>query len=104
MVELMSFATLPLIKMCGHEAIYEIFYDDLVSSSFDDDMIGDIVTTLQSHYNCLGLSCGEVGRHTKDSSEHPECSDTSYIAGYAPVNATKTNMVSFLRSNFVYSL
>jgi len=95
-VELMSFATLPHIKTCGHESVYESIYDNLIRGGFDEDMIPNAVTILQSHYNCLGLSCDDVGRHTKDSSMHPQCSENLDIAGYAPVNATKTNMIARL--------
>ena len=89
----MAFATLPHIKTCGHEMSYDTLYEHLVSNGFDDVVLGDTIATLQSHYNCLGLQCSDVGRHVKDSSMHPECSDNLAIAGYTPVNATKTNMV-----------
>ncbi len=92
----MAFATLPHIKTCGHEMSYDTLYEHLVSDGFDDVVLGDTIATLQSHYNCLGLQCSDVGRHVKDSSMHPECSDNLDIAGYTPVNATKTNMVAKL--------
>ena len=90
----MAFSVLPHIKTCGHEAEYENLYNDLIGDGFEEDIIGDTLSELQSHYNCLGLSCGDVGRHNKESSMHPQCSDNLDIVGYTPVNATKTNMVS----------
>ena len=93
MVKLMAFAVLPQIKSCGHDAVYEKLYDDLVGGGFEEDMIADTLSILQSHYNCLGLTCDEVGRHTEATSMHPTCSENHDIAGYTPVNATKTNMV-----------
>ena len=49
MVELMAFANLPRIQTCGHEAVYKTFYDDLIAGGFKEEMVGDVVTTLQSH-------------------------------------------------------
>jgi len=96
MVELMSFAVLPHIKACGHEAASEKLYNDLVGGGFEERMSSDTLSVLQSHYNCLGLSCGEIGRHTAASSAHPLCTDNHDIAGYTPINATKTNMLAKL--------
>lgn len=97
-VELMAFATLPRIKTCGHEAAYEMLQADLIRYKFQDEMLFDIMTTLQSQYNCLGMTCDDVGRHTEDSMS-PECTENLSIAGYSPVNATQTNMVSFVQVN-----
>ena len=65
-VELMAFATLPRIKTCGHEVEYETLHADLVTDKFDDDMFVVIMTTLERHYNCLGLTCDDIGRHAED--------------------------------------
>jgi hypothetical protein len=91
-VELLAFAVLPHIKTCGHEVNYNELHDDLIP--LNEDMISSIIGTLQSHYNCLGLSCDDVGRHDGTDTRLPECSDVTMIAGYLPENATKTNMVS----------
>lgn len=90
----MAFATLPHIKTCGHEATYDELYNNLVGSGYTDDMMEHTVTVLQSHLNCLGLTCADLGRHTKATDKYPPCNDNLDIAGYVPVNATKTNMVS----------
>ena len=81
---------------CGHEVEYANLYVKLVDDGFEESMISDVLSVVQSHYNCLGLSCNDVGRHIALSSSYPECFDKLDIAGYAPANATKTNMVSFL--------
>ncbi len=94
-VELMAFATLPRIKTCGHEAAYEMLQADLIRDRFNSDMFMNITTTLQSHYNCLGLSCDDVGRHIQDSLSL-ECTENLDLAGYSPVNASKANMVRFV--------
>lgn len=99
MVELMAFATLPRIKTCGHEAAYEMLQADLIRDKFQDEMLVNITTTLQSQYNCLGMTCDDVGRHTEDSMS-PECTENLNIAGYSPVNATQTHMVSFVLVNY----
>jgi hypothetical protein len=92
-VELMAFAVLPHIKTCGHEVAYNDLHDNLILASLSEDMISFTIETLQSHYNCLGLSCDDVGRHDDLDILLPECSDITMIAGYLPENATKTNMV-----------
>ena len=93
-VELMAFATLPRIKTCGHEAAYETLQADLIINKYNTDMLANITATLQSRYNCLGLTCDDVGRHTQDNMS-PECAVNLNIAGYSPVDAQKTNMVRF---------
>jgi hypothetical protein len=95
-VELNAFAVLPLIKACGHETAYEDLYTDLVKTGFDQSMIGGALGIIQSHYNCLGLTCADVGRHQLESDSYPQCSDNLDIIGYTPVNATKTNMIAKL--------
>jgi len=99
-VELMAFATLPHIKSCGHHVMFDELKGYLVSAFDDDgDKIASTIQTLQSHYNCLGLSCSDVGRHVTNegsSTVAPACSDVSMIAGYVPENITKTNMVAKL--------
>ena len=90
----MAFAVLPHIRSCGHNTAFDTAYDKMVKNGFTEDQAGDILSILQSHYNCLGLSCDDVGRHEQETSVHPRCSDNLDIAGYAPTNATKTNMVS----------
>lgn len=99
-VELMAFATLPHIKSCGHHVIFDDLKGYLITGfSEDGDKIATTIETLQSHYNCLGLSCIDVGHHdaTEGSSiTAPECSDVTMIAGYVPENITKTNMVAKL--------
>ena len=97
-VELMAFAVLPQIKTCGHEAAYDRLYKDLVTNGLDESMMPKTINVLQDHYNCLGLTCGDVGRHTSEDSKYPSCSDNLDIAGYVPVNETKTNMVSLHKS------
>ena len=94
-VELMAFATLPRIKICGHDKIYDALQGDLIADRYSEEMFVDIMTKLQSHYNCLKLSCEDIGRHTQDSTS-PECVDNFDLAGYSPMNGTKTNMVSFM--------
>ena len=99
MAELMAFAVLPHISTCGHQAVFRQLYDALITDGFDDNSLGnnklgDTISQLQSHYNCLGLTCDDVGRHTMDTSMHPECSENLDIAGYTPTNATKTNMLA----------
>ena len=90
----MAFATLPRIKICGHDDAYEALQSNLIKNGFENDMLVDIISTLQSHYNCLGLTCGDVGRHYQLDASSPECFDDLDLAGYVPVNADKTNMVS----------
>ena len=58
MVELMAFANLPRIKTCGHDAVYKTFFDHLIAGGFKEDMVGDVVTTLQSHVSSImGYFC-----------------------------------------------
>jgi len=96
-VELMAFAVTPHISTCGHSAVFRQAYDSLVTDGFSvDTKVGDIISQLQSHYNCLGLKCDDVGRHSKDSTMHPECSENLDIAGYTPVDGVKTNMLAKL--------
>ncbi|KAL7554731.1 hypothetical protein ACHAWF_018259 [Thalassiosira exigua] len=94
MVELMAFATLPHIKTCGHEDAYDTMYKILVDK-FDVAKVGDVLSVFQSHYNCFGLSCSDIGVHTADANA-PECSDGLDIVGYSPKNATKTNEIAKL--------
>lgn len=91
--ELMAFATVPHIKKCGHEVKYDYLYKILITE-FKEDGISDALSVLQNHYNCLGLTCSDIGRHDKETSAHPKCSDNMLIVGYTPVNETKTNMIS----------
>jgi hypothetical protein len=88
----MVFAVLPHIKTCGHEVTYDELHENLILA-LSEDMISPTIETLQSHYNCLGLSCDDVGRHDGLDIMISECSDVTMIAGYLPENATKTNMV-----------
>ena len=94
--ELMAFAVLPHIATCGHQAVYRQLYDILITDGFDEAKLGDVITQLQSNYNCLGLTCKDIGRSINDSSEHPECLENLDIAGYSPINVTKTNMLAKL--------
>jgi len=95
-VELMAFAVLPHISACGHESAYKTEYQKLVGDGFEASMIPDTLSLLQRHYNCLGLSCDDVGRHINASNEHPQCLDNLDIGGYTPDNSTKTNMIAKL--------
>jgi hypothetical protein len=96
----MAFATLPHIKTCGHEVMFDDLHKKLIQEFSSEDEIYAIIENIQSHYNCLGLSCDDVGSHNRDgdswdsfaaSTKLPECSDVTMIAGYLPENATKTN-------------
>ncbi len=99
----MAFATLPHIKTCGHEVMFDNLHEKLIEELSGEDDIYAIIENIQSHYNCLGLSCDDVGSHNREgdawdsfaaSTKLPECSDVTMITGYSPENATKTNMVS----------
>lgn len=98
----MAFATLPHIKTCGHEVTFDDLHNTLIKG-FGENVISATIETYQSYYNCLGLSCDDVGSYDRalgawDSVAAdimlPECLDITMIAGYLPENATKTNMVS----------
>lgn len=94
-VELFAFAFLPHIKTCGREKEYENLHTMLVGV-FEESTAQDVLSSVQSHYNCLGLKCDDVGRHV-NSDINMACLDSSLdLLGYSPVNATKTNMVRSL--------
>ena len=96
MVELLSFATLPHIKTCGHDASFDAMYKKLITDGFEEHMIRDAISVLQNHYNCLGLTCKDIGRHIKLSTSEVPCSMNLDIIGYTPLNSTKTNMIAKL--------
>lgn len=95
MVELASFAVLPLIMTCGHEMVYDDLYNKLSTRNFDKSDIPSVTDAIHSHLNCLGLSCDDIGKHTSGYgiTWYPECSDNLDIVGYIPINPTPTNMV-----------
>lgn len=102
MVELASFAVLPLIMTCGHEMVYDDLYNKLSTRNFDKSDIPSVTDAIHSHLNCLGLSCDDIGKHTSGYgiSWYPECSDNLDIVGYVPINPTPTNMVSLINLLF----
>ena len=93
-VELHTFAFLPHIASCGHDDLKKSLYEDLVIGSFDPSLTPQIISALHDQLDCLGLKCDDIGQHNLADASYPSCNDEFDMMGYAPINATKTIMVS----------
>eukprot|EP00804_Cyclotella_cryptica_P018112 CCRYP_005898-RB/>CCRYP_005898-RB protein AED:0.02 eAED:0.02 QI:1433/1/1/1/0.93/0.88/17/82/2547 len=91
-VELYYFAFLPHIARCGHDGLKDSLYNDLVVGNFNPFFAPDVIDSIHSQLNCLGLQCEDIGRHILADESYPECLDNVDLLGYTPANGTRTNM------------
>ena len=48
---------------CGHHKDYRKLCTILIDNNFEESMTQEILSIVQSHYNCIGLSCDDMGFH-----------------------------------------
>ncbi|KAL7522638.1 hypothetical protein ACHAWX_007338 [Stephanocyclus meneghinianus] len=91
-VELYFLSFLPHIARCGRDDLKDSLYDDLVVRSFNPFFSPNIIDSIHSLLNCLGLRCKDIGRHILADDSYPKCVDNLDLLGYSPANGTRTNM------------
>lgn len=83
-VEVYSYAVIPLISPCS-PAAYEYLKKNLITElPYDALDVDDIIKALQSTYNCLGLTCNDIGKPL--NIDVPSCESrggTLRMAGYS---------------------
>ena len=86
-VELYSLALLPQISSCNPDAYYDLV-ELTIESNVTPETQEKVISTLQSVYSCLHLTCKDVGAY--EGSLIPACNDDpvaqSTAAGYQPTN------------------
>jgi len=89
--ELYALAVSPLISLCDKSVSYSLI-DKLIinKSSFAPSMLDSIFSDIQSTYECLGITCDEVGAYSDADGTIivPECYDngTTVASELSPIN------------------
>ena len=83
-VKLYAQAVAPLTAACNPE-LFEYLNDKVIGGSYNVIEVEDIVERLRTCYDCLGISCDDVGQHVSETDNI--CVDTpkqNPLAGYVP--------------------
>lgn len=86
-VELYALAIVPQMSMCSSSSLRKL-KEFLINNSYNEKYSLQILTLLQSMYDCLGVTCEDIGSYTKDGVvQLAKCADTPDdlpMAGYTP--------------------
>lgn len=84
-IELYALSFLPRVQACNPTA-YDKLLNLLVRNTFKEDAKEEAIGLLQSVYDCLDVTCEDIGSYQSD--EVPTCSDDALklqgLAGYSP--------------------
>lgn len=83
-VNIYAIAVVPLLAPCAADT-FEYLKKKLITDSYDVSEVDAIISSIQSTYSCLGLTCRDIG--TLIEMSNPVCSDRAELrplAGYAP--------------------
>lgn len=97
-----SRAVLPLVAGCS-ASTFAVLSEKLFAEDYNVVEVDDIITRLQTTYECLGFTCEDVGYHELDSAKsctNPEV--LSPLAGYVPQSDVRSvsahNIINLLFS------
>lgn len=85
-VQMYAQAVTPLIAACD-PTLYEYLHLKLIGGDYNVIEVEDIIGKLRTSFECLGISCSDVGRHISETDN--TCVDTpktNAFAGYVPNN------------------
>jgi len=83
-IKLYGHAVVPLVAGC-RESTYNNLKEKLITSEYSSDTLNEIIYELQSTYDCLGITCKDVGIFI--GAGMPTCykrQDLTAFAGYTP--------------------
>jgi len=86
-VMIYAHAVVPLTSSCS-SSTFLYLKKNLITNSFDNTKINDIIRNLQTLYSCLGLKCEDIGIY-KENFQLPSCfprEEKSPLAGYIPAS------------------
>lgn len=90
---------MPQLSICDEDVLKALFNDLILeNASFDGSKFSDTLKTLQDRYDCIGLTCSQIGKSTYSDSSWPVCVDRGdpsiilNIAGYTPFSKTSSEL------------
>jgi len=83
-VKMYALAVIPQASSCKTSA-YRMLKQNLLEQTYNPDKFADILTNLQSIYDCLGITCLDVGAYREtEVAQCAERPDNLPMAGYSP--------------------
>jgi hypothetical protein len=101
-VKIYAHALVPLLVGCRSSA-FLFLKSKLIDSSYSDADVVEIISTIEGAYDCLGLSCGDIGSYNGIRT----CVDvtaSSSIAGFVPSTDIRAVRLSPVVCLFYFSI